>query len=172
MAICGSTRSDSANQQLINIIAARYKQKLAVELYNGLAQLPHFNPDLDKEIAPEPVIDFRSRLKSADAVFICTPEYAMGVPGSLKNALDWVVSSMELSGKPVALVTASSLGEQAHASLIQTLLVIECKIPENCRLLIPFIKSKMKNAAIIDQETTAALDRLINAFISVIADKT
>src|SRR5262249_10920624 len=62
---------------------------------------------------------------SADAVLVCCPEYAHGVPGSFKNALDWIVSSGELTDKPVALIMASASGaEQARAALVPTLRVI------------------------------------------------
>jgi chromate reductase, NAD(P)H dehydrogenase (quinone) len=71
-------------------------------LYDGVSRLPHFSPDLDGENAPAPVADWRAQLKTSDGVLISSPEYAHGVPGSLKNALDWVVGSGEFVEKPVA----------------------------------------------------------------------
>lgn len=122
LAICGSTRTLSTNHQLLDIIEELGANSADLIRYEGLSELPHFNPDLDNDHPPSTVTAFRDQLRSADGVLICTPEYAMGVPGTLKNCLDWVVSSMELSKKPVALITASSLGEHAHESLIRTLL--------------------------------------------------
>ena len=69
-----------------------------------MGALPHFNPDL---VAPGAVIDFRERITAADGVLIASPEYAHEMPGSLKNALDWLVGTGELYGKRVAIVVVS-----------------------------------------------------------------
>src|SRR5690349_8971347 len=102
LAISGSLRTASTNTTLLQAAAKVAPVGVAVTLYEHLADLPHFSPDLDGN-EPSVVLDFRHRLQSSDAVFISTPEYAHGVPGVLKNALDWLVGSLELSGKPVAL---------------------------------------------------------------------
>lgn len=168
LAISGSTRAHSSNHQLIGIIAAGNAEAIDMIHYTGLCQLPHFNPDLDNETPPPTVIAFRDQLRAADGVLICTPEYAMGVPGTLKNALDWTVSSMGFSKKPVALITASSAGEQAHASLIKTLLVIESDLPESSRLHIPFIKAKLKEGRITDEETAKQVRAVAESLIGCI----
>lgn len=168
LAICGSTRKLSTNHQLLDIIEALLADSADLMRYEGLAELPHFNPDLDNDHPPVTVTSFRNHLRSADGVLICTPEYAMGVPGTLKNGLDWVVSSMELSKKPVALITASSLGENAHESLIRTLLVIECDLPESSRLLIPFVKSKVKDGKITDEQTLQQVRSVIGSLTGMI----
>src|SRR5438445_13812511 len=108
LAISGSTRKSSSNLNLINAIANLTADSWSVNTFPGLADIPHFNPDLDNENPPKHVIEFRKQLKEADGILICTPEYAIGVPGTLKNAIDWTVSSMEFSHKPVALITAST----------------------------------------------------------------
>ena len=108
LAISGSLRSGSSNTILLRAAAELAPRGLSVAFYEGLGELPHFNPDLDDEANPPPQVrEFRDALRAADGVMICSPEYAHGVPGSLKNALDWVVGSGELSGKPVALINAS-----------------------------------------------------------------
>ncbi|MDG0816573.1 NADPH-dependent FMN reductase [Bdellovibrio svalbardensis] len=164
LAISGSTRKSSSNLNLIKAIAELSSELFAVNLFDGLTDLPHFNPDLDGENAPEQIIKFRQLLKDADGVLICTPEYAIGVPGTLKNAIDWTVSSMEFSQKPVALITASTSGEKAHASLLGTLLIIESKMTEESQLVISGIKSKVSDSGqITDQETLAQVQRLIDA---------
>jgi NAD(P)H-dependent FMN reductase len=89
----------------------------------------------------------------------------MGVPGTLKNAIDWTVSSMEFSKKPTVLITASSLGEKGHASLLETLRIIEADISDNRQLLISHIKTKIKGETITDASThekvTAVMESLI-----------
>jgi NAD(P)H-dependent FMN reductase len=100
-------------------------------IYDRLGNLPHFNPEIDTEFPPPPVSDFRSQLNNSAGVIISTPEYAHGIPGVLKNALDWLVASGELYEKPVALFSASPRGRFAHASLIETLIVMMARlIPE------------------------------------------
>src|SRR5215510_6334518 len=153
IAISGSTRKYSTNLSLINAIKDLYGDRLEIKIFEGLAEIPHFNPDLNTDNAPDKVVSFRKKLTEADGILICTPEYAMGVPGTLKNAIDWTVSSMEFSHKPVALITASSSGQKGHQSLLDTLKVIESDIPDDSQLLISFIKTKLKEDKIVDQVT-------------------
>jgi chromate reductase len=168
LAICGSTRKDSTNLRLIHAIRNGWYSSFEMDIYLDIASLPHFNPDLDTENPPAVVSDFRSRLRAADGILICTPEYAMGLPGSLKNALDWTVSSCEFSKKPVAAITASSMGEKAHASLIATLKIIEANITEDTALLIPYASTKINRAGeITDKNTLADIQRLMSTFLEM-----
>jgi len=99
-----------------------------MSIYRGLPELPPFNPDLDGDSTPQAVTTFRCRLQACDAVLISSPEYAHGVPGVLKNALDWVVGSGELIDKPVALIHASARATRAWASLAETLAVMSAHL--------------------------------------------
>jgi chromate reductase len=166
LAICGSTRQISSNLQLIDAIKAMYIDRLEITLSNGIGTLPQFNPD---ELADpgDAVIAFRQQIAEADGVLICTPEYAMGVPGTLKNAIDWTVSTSEFSKKPVALITASTLGQKAHHALLNTLEVIECVISE---LLISYVQTKVKNSQVVDEDTKQQIDILIDSFIQNMND--
>jgi chromate reductase, NAD(P)H dehydrogenase (quinone) len=164
MAIPGSTRQGSTNLNLIKAIIDLFSDKLDFKIFQGLSDIPHFNPDLDTDNPPQRVSDFRRQLNEADGILICTPEYAMGIPGTLKNAIDWTVSSMEFSHKPVALITASLAGQMGHSSLMETLKIIESDIPENSQLLISFVKTKVKDDKIIDKGTLEQVTTLINSF--------
>lgn len=169
IAISGSTRKASVNLNLIHAIQALTRGSLSISIFGGLAELPHFNPDLDNDDPPSMVAEFRNKLRGADGILICTPEYAMGVPGTLKNAIDWTVSSCEFSKKPVALITASSLGERGHASLVETLRIIEAAISDETQLLISYAKTKINREGIItDQETAIKVNTLVIAFINLI----
>src|SRR4030095_9638721 len=95
IAISGSVRRNSANLRLIKAIDDLTKEKFETTVFEGLTDIPHFNPDLDTDQPPEAVNNFRQLLRNSDGILICTPEYAMGVPGTLKNALDWTVRSEE-----------------------------------------------------------------------------
>src|SRR4029077_13644452 len=88
---------------------------------DGLANLPHFNPDLDVDPPPAPVSMWRGEVAISDGLVISSPEYARGVPGALKNALDCLVSSDVFPGKPVALFNASERGVAMQAALRLTL---------------------------------------------------
>src|SRR5262249_45523337 len=120
-------RAASTNTVLLNATAALAPKNLKVIVYTSLADLPHFNPDLDND-TPKAVKDFRSQLAKSAGVIISSPEYAHGVPGVLKNALDWLVASGELYEKPVALFSASPWARFAHASLTETLKVMMARV--------------------------------------------
>ena len=119
LAISGSLRKGSSNTTLLEVLKLLAPAGVDITLFEGLASLPHFNPDDDGENAPTTVMEFRNQLQQCDGVLISSPEYAHGVPGSLKNALDWIVSSGELYKKPISLINASSRATHAQASLIE-----------------------------------------------------
>jgi NAD(P)H-dependent FMN reductase len=167
LAISGSTRANSTNRQYIMAFRDIAKEIMEVELYENIAELPAFNPDLDNESVPAIVTNFRNKIRMVDGVLICTPEYAMGIPGSLKNAIDWTVSSCEFSQKPVALITASTSGSKGHKALIDVLNVIEAIPATEAQLLIPFAKTKIdENNKIKDPATFEQLQDLVSKFYS------
>ncbi|KAK6020463.1 flavin reductase [Ostertagia ostertagi] len=134
-------------------------------IYKGLGELPHFN---DSPEVPDPVANFQRLVTEADAVFICTPEYAFGVPGSLKNALDWTVGTGSFVDKPVALVTASSMGNRAHAALLDTLTAISANVPADAALLISFIRARLnEKGEINDTATYDSLKKVVDAIVSL-----
>src|SRR5438128_346539 len=100
LAISGSLRRASSNRALVNAAALLAPAGVEVAVWQQLEHLPAFNPDLDTEQPLPAVTDFRTALQKCDAVLISSPEYAHGVPGVLKNALDWVVGSGEFLDKP------------------------------------------------------------------------
>jgi NAD(P)H-dependent FMN reductase len=115
--ICGSTRAGSSNFAALRAVHELDLPDLSTDLYESLRELPAFVPD--EEPVPAPVPDLLDRIRAADAVLICTPEYAGGLPGSLKNLLDWTVGGGELYEKPVAWLDVANpgRGEGARAQL-------------------------------------------------------
>lgn len=163
-AISGSTRSQSANAQLLRLIADLSKDQYECTLFEGLATLPHFNPDLDSAI-PAEVLAFRAQMEDADGVLICTPEYVFSLPGSLKNALEWMVSTTILSGKPTGLITASASGKKGHVELALVMKTIGAKFNHKTRLLISGIKGKLdRNGQLTDEKTRIELQAFLAAF--------
>jgi chromate reductase, NAD(P)H dehydrogenase (quinone) len=172
LAICGSTRKNSTNYYLIKAIEVLTKDIFKITIFESIAALPHFNPDCNTENVPVEVIAFRKLILNADAVIICTPEYAHGVPGTLKNAIDWTVSTNEFSQKPTALITASTDGKYAHGALLEILNTIEAKNADNHQLIIQFAKTKVNaDNTITDAATLSDVVKLIKGIQQTLLDE-
>jgi len=124
LGISGSLRARSTNTALLEACARIAPAEVRVALYGQARDLPHFNPDLDGDAPPEVVRALRARVAAAGALLFACPEYARGVPGSLKNLLDWLVGSVDVVGKPVALLNGSPRASHAQRSLALTLATI------------------------------------------------
>jgi len=115
--ISGSTRSGSTNTAVLRTAQVMARDGVRATVYEGLAELPAFNPDHDQEPLPPAVADLRHRIASADALVFCTPEYAGALPGSFKNLLDWTVGGGEIYRKPVTWINVAAEGRGANAQL-------------------------------------------------------
>lgn len=131
-AISGSLREASTNTQILNLLKPLLPKNTEYITYQGLGKLPHYNSDLDQDNEPSEVKELRGMINRSQVVIISTPEYAHGIPGSLKNALDWLVSTNVLENKPVGIITGStSSGIFAHEALEEVLRTMSAKvIPE------------------------------------------
>lgn len=169
LAISGSLRASSSNTAILRAVIKLAPDNIEIKLYEGLGKLPHFNPDLDNDNPPEAILSLRNELNEADGVMICTPEYAHNIPGSLKNLLDWNVSTCLLSNKPVAVIAT---GDYAQQSLLETLRLIEAKAGEKTTLLIPYSQSRIDaEGNIKDAETLQVLKELLYTFVQMIDQK-
>jgi chromate reductase len=169
LAISGSLRARASNTELLQAAGIVAAPVAVVELYDGMGALPHFNPDLDLEgaILPIEVQRLRAAIAAADALLISSPEYAHGVPGSLKNALDWLVSGPEMVGKPIGLLNASSRSVHAHASLEETLRTMSTVIVPGAVGIVPSDGRRLNAAEIAADQTLANILRdAIDALIS------
>lgn len=147
LAISGSLRSASLNSALLRAVAGLAPSDIYIELFTELGNLPPFNPDLEITDLP-PVADFHARLVKADGVIIASPEYAHGVTGVMKNALDWMVGSEAFVNKPVALLNASPRATIAQASLKETLTVMSAQVVEAASITLPIIGSNLDELGI------------------------
>lgn len=169
LAICGSTRANSANAQIITAITSLAADDLHITVYNGLTDLPYFNQDITDGQITEPVKHFRNAIAEADGVLICTPEYVFSLPGILKNAIEWTVSTTVFSNKPTALITASSSGEKAHESLVLVMNTLGIKTDDELCLLISGVKSKLNaQGEITNADLQQKLEKLVECFKSII----
>jgi chromate reductase, NAD(P)H dehydrogenase (quinone) len=138
LTVSGSLRANSSNSVLLRAAGLVAPAGVVVTEYAALAAIPAFSPDLDEEgaVPPAPVAHWRAALAQADAVLISSPEYAHGIPGALKNALDWVVGSGELVNKPVGILSASSASAFVHPQLIEVLTTMNAMmVPEAITVL-------------------------------------
>jgi chromate reductase len=127
LALVGSLRKASLNRAMLIMAATCAPPGLRVVVHPSLGDLPLFNPDLETD-APASVVRLQGLIAAADALLIASPEYAHGVSGVMKNALDWLVSSGVLVDKPVVLWNASPRASHALAALRETLTVMSAKL--------------------------------------------
>jgi chromate reductase len=137
LAVSGSLRAASSNTAVLQAIASLAPAGVEIVLFRGIAEIPAFNPDLDVEPGPISVEFFRGELRNSRAILISIPEYAHGLPGSLKNALDWIVRSGELYEKPVALINPSPRSTFAQAALTEILRTMGARIVEEACVTLP-----------------------------------
>ncbi|MED1954228.1 NAD(P)H-dependent oxidoreductase [Brevibacillus centrosporus] len=174
LGISGSLRTQSSNTRLLSSIGGMLPAGMEFRMYQGLASLPHFSPDLDGDETQvhRAVREWREALRAADACVICTPEYARGVPGSLKNALDWVVSSGEFMNMPTAVLSASPHpdgGSTALHSLTLTLEMMNAAIPKDAAIAVPFVSKVMGvDGSVTDSNTLSSLLNMVRALSKAI----
>lgn len=165
LAISGSTRNNSSNFKILKYISHHLKSEFDVEFFEDLERLPHFNPDLDTDNPPQEITSFRNKIIYADGVIICTPEYVFSLPGSLKNALEWCVSTTIFSNKKTGLITASASGEMGHEQLLLVMKTLEAKFDETTQLLIQGVRGKVNaEGEIVSEQTAKALQDFVENF--------
>jgi NAD(P)H-dependent FMN reductase len=133
LGICGSLQARSSNLTLLHVAqeAAANLPGVELVLFDGLRDLPLFNPDLEAE-APLPVVEaWRRAIAGSDALFIACPEYGFSLPGALKNAIDWVIGTGELERKLIAVTAATpgiERGRRGLASLREPLTAVSARV--------------------------------------------
>jgi NAD(P)H-dependent FMN reductase len=164
--VSGSTRSGSTNTAALRTIAELASPPVRAGLYEGLPDLPAFNPD--RTDAGPAVDDLRGQLRAADAVLICSPEYAGTLPGSLKNLIDWTVGGGELYRKPVAFinVAAAGRGGGADATLRTVLGYVDADLIEPACVRVPVARDEVgESGTVVSAETRAALAAVLAAIV-------
>ncbi|MDR2330342.1 MAG: NAD(P)H-dependent oxidoreductase [Comamonas sp.] len=140
LAISGSARAASTNTALLRALGHIAPAGLAIEVFQDLAALPVFSPDLEGALTPAPVLAFVQQVQAADGLLISSPEYVRALPGGLKNAIDWLVSREEIIQKPVALVHASHRGDDMLADLRRVLSTVTAQFNGDLFLRVPLMK--------------------------------
>jgi NAD(P)H-dependent FMN reductase len=164
--LSGSVRDGSVNQAVLRTAKQSSGQDVAAVLFDQMADLPHFNPDDDHDPLPEAVVALRRAIEEADAMLICTPEYAGDMPGAFKNLLDWTVGGVETEGKPVAWINASTAptgAEGTHRSLRAVLTYTGCQIIEDACRNVPVRRVAVRDGVVVEDELRADIHAAVKA---------
>lgn len=155
LAISGSLRAGSINSALLRAAARLAPPEMDIALLPGIGDLPLFNPDLELQIPPQ-VVALRCAVAAADALLIASPEYAHGVTGAIKNALDWLVSFESFADKPVAVLNASPRAHHADSALRETLKTMSAVIVEAASLSIPLLGANLTEDAMAESPAVSS----------------
>ncbi|MEV0977715.1 NADPH-dependent FMN reductase [Streptomyces sp. NPDC049915] len=171
--LSGSLRSGSTNEAVLRTAQdVAPSAKVEALPYDGLAGLPHFNPDDDTDPLPAPVAELRAAIDNAAGILVCTPEYAGTLPGSFKNLLDWTVGGTEICDKPVAWVNAAApgRGEGAQTTLRTVLGYTGADIVESACARIPVDRKTVDESGVVnDPEVRRALGDVLRLLASAAA---
>jgi NAD(P)H-dependent FMN reductase len=168
LAISGSLRAASVNTAALEALALVAPDGVEVTLFGDLARLPAFNPDDDEEGGiPPSVAELRALVRDSDGLVIAAPEYAHGVPGALKNALDWLVASDAIPGKPIALLNVAPRAFHAQAALRETLATMAARLVPEAFVTLPLGGRAIDAAAIAADPRLA--DRLREGLDAMVA---
>lgn len=172
LVIAGSLRTKSTNSALVRAVGAVADPDTTVDVFDTLGTVDPFSPEVGDDEAPAAVADLRARVGAADGVVVSTPEYAHGAPGVVKNALDWLVGSGELTGKPVVVVSSSpdpAGGIRALASLAITLTVMGVRLVDT--VVVPFLRTKLdEGGELADPSTRRKLASALDSIREGMAD--
>ncbi|MHB1469045.1 MAG: NADPH-dependent FMN reductase [Solirubrobacteraceae bacterium] len=177
--ISGSLRDGSTNSAALRTAQEVAPAGVRTAIYTGMGSLPHFNPDEDREDKPVPpaVADLRAQVAEADAIVICTPEYAGALPGALKNLLEWTVGDGGTYRKPVAWVNVSGPaaptgGADAHDSLRKVLGYVHADIVEAACARLPLTRDAVgDDGAISDSNARKRIAAMLRVLISELSHR-
>ncbi len=171
VAISGSLRKHSFNTALVNSAAKMFPDNVRV---GTIAGIPPFNEDLeDSEGIPDVVARLKNEIAQSDGLLISTPEYNNGVPGVLKNAIDWATRPFRdvpkvFHGKPVAVIGASPGGfgtTLAQTALLPVLRTLKTDPWFAGRLMVSHAGEKIEEGVLQDEETRERLEKFVGGFI-------
>lgn len=165
LGLSGSLRAGSSNTALLHAFAANTPDGFEVEVFDGLGELKLFSPDKETD-TPKSVLRLAAAVEACDGILIACPEYAHGIPGAFKNALDWLVSRFEIPGKPVMLVHASTRSAYLREHLREVLKTISCRLYPGPEFEVHLIKKDRQeiDAILSAGEMRAAMRTKLEAF--------
>jgi NAD(P)H-dependent FMN reductase len=175
LVLVGSLRAGSTNRQLAEAAAQVAPAGVALTIYDGLADIPFYNEDVDVEgTVPSAATEFRAAIAGSDAILVITPEYNGTIPAVLKNAIDWAsrpYGSSALSGKPLAAI-GSAFGQfggvWAHDDARKSFGIAGARVLDDVKLAIPgslvrFAKLHPKDDSEVVQQLAAVVREIVAA---------
>jgi chromate reductase len=171
--IGGSLRTGSTNAAVLDTAALLAPAGATAHVYRGLAELPHFNPDDDREPLPLSAAELRALLSEADAVLFSTPEYAGSLPGSFKNFLDWTVGG-GMYEKPVGFINASAQGaaKGAHDTLRVVLGYVSADLVEAACVQLPVRRDAVgADGLIVDAALRSVIAATLASLVKHVASR-
>ena len=170
LAFAGSLRKGSYNKALVRAAVEIAPENVAIEVFD-LEGIPPFNQDLENQ-PPQRVIEFKAKIRAADALLISTPEYNYSVSGVLKNAIDWASrprADTPLEGKPVAIMSASIGrlgGARAQYHLRQTFVFLNMHPVNRPEVMLPSAQDNVDaNGRVTNEQTRQLIRQLIEALV-------
>jgi chromate reductase len=169
--ISGSVRAGSTNAAVLATVARVASPGVETVTYDGLASLPHFDPDDDADPLPPAVAELRGQLAAADAVVFSTPEYAGALPGSFKNLLDWTVGDSDSDHKPVAWINASATGGAAgaHAELRTVVTYTGWTVVDAACVAIPVSRADVADGEVANPAIRDRIRATVDALVSAVS---
>jgi chromate reductase len=172
--ISGSARDGSTNVAALRTAAAVVGEDVDAVLFGGIGELPLFNPDDDREGVPiDPrVAAMRTAVAAADALLLCTPEYAGALPAALKNLLEWTIGDAGTYRKPVAWINAAgpaapSGAADAHGSLAKVLRYAGAEIVDPACVRVPVTRDMVgPDGLISDDGARSAIAAAVTTLVS------
>jgi chromate reductase len=170
-ALCGSQRRASTNRTLLEALRTTASDDINIAICDLIGDLPIFNPDLEGEHTPGIVELFAARIRAADGLIIACPEYAHGIPGGLKNALDWLVSRDEVPFKPVMIAHSSHRGELVLAQLTEVLTTMSLVLISEAFVQLPLVgkSEEAQNALLAEVRSKELLGAALRQFAGSIS---
>jgi chromate reductase len=172
--ISGSLRAASFSSMVLNAVSHWLPAGTAYSTLD-IGALPHYNQDLEPQDLPDAVVAARRQISESDAVLIVTPEFNHGIPGVLKNTLDWLsrpAFASCIKNKPVLFMTLSPGalgGVRAQAQLRETLSSMQCRLIPLPEIAITFVQHKLDNGKLVDAPTVAFIQQTLESFLSLAA---
>jgi chromate reductase, NAD(P)H dehydrogenase (quinone) len=148
LGLSGSLRAASINSALLRAASRLAPPDMTVHVYQGLGDVPLFNPDREPTGLAS-VAALQQSVSQADALLIASPEYAHGISGTIKNALDWLVGLEAFASTPVAVYNTSPRAHHADSALRETLRTMAAIIIEPASITLPLLGANLDEDGIV-----------------------
>lgn len=168
LALCGSLRQASSNRAILEALGQLVPPGITWEISDLIGRLPHFNPDLEERGEWDATVEaFRAQVRVCDALVISCPEYVHALPGSFKNALDWLVSEPSFPDKPVAVVHVERGSTFARDGLVEVLRTMSAELVPAASPSLRLGSNRVDAAGILARpELRAPLERALTELVA------